>query len=58
LKALLLRGKAFYMLGEYEMAQKHYSQGLRSDPEHDELKKAFLSLKKTLRFIEKAKKRI
>ena len=39
LEVLLLRGKAYYQLGEKELALKHYKSGLKSDPEHKAIKK-------------------
>merc|ERR1712060_543175 len=32
LDVLLLRGKAYYQLGEKDLALKHYKSGLKSDP--------------------------
>uniref|UniRef100_A0A7N0VCQ3 J domain-containing protein n=1 Tax=Kalanchoe fedtschenkoi TaxID=63787 RepID=A0A7N0VCQ3_KALFE len=49
LEALLLRGRAYYYLADHDVAIKHYQTGLRSDPEHSELKKAYFDLKKLLR---------
>lgn len=34
LHALELRAKAYYHLGEYDMAQTHYREALKFDPEH------------------------
>lgn len=34
LLALELRAKAYYHLGEYDMAQTHYREALKFDPEH------------------------
>ncbi|ETO18125.1 hypothetical protein RFI_19163, partial [Reticulomyxa filosa] len=41
LDALLLRGRAYYSLGEYEMAIKHFKSGLKSDPDHKTHKAEF-----------------
>lgn len=32
--ALELRGWSYYKLGEFEMAQTHFREGLKYDPEH------------------------
>ncbi|KAJ0028356.1 hypothetical protein Pint_35602 [Pistacia integerrima] len=49
LEALLLRGRAYYYLADHDVAQRHYQKGLRSDPEHSELKKAYFGLKNLLK---------
>ncbi|XP_050228647.1 dnaJ protein P58IPK homolog [Mercurialis annua] len=49
LDALLLRGRAYYYLADHDVASKHYQKGLRSDPEHSELKKAYFGLKNLLK---------
>ncbi|CAI0471482.1 unnamed protein product [Linum tenue] len=49
LEALLLRGRAYYYLADHDVASKHYQKGLRLDPEHSELKKAYFGLKKLLK---------
>ncbi|KAK8553788.1 hypothetical protein V6N12_030771 [Hibiscus sabdariffa] len=49
LEALLLRGRAYYYLADHDVAQRHYQKGLRLDPEHSELKKAYFGLKKLLK---------
>ncbi|KAK4392169.1 DnaJ protein P58IPK [Sesamum angolense] len=46
LEALLLRGRAYYYLADHDVAIRHYQKGLRLDPEHGELKKAYFGLKK------------
>ena len=51
LNALLLRGNAYYNLGENDMALKHYKTGLQSDPDHKELKKAFKRLRKIMKMM-------
>jgi DnaJ family protein C protein 3 len=45
LDALLLRGRAYYYLADHDVASRHYQKGLRLDPEHSELKKAYFGLK-------------
>lgn len=45
LQALLLRGRAYLYTGDHDHALKHYQAGLRSDPEHSELKQAYRQLK-------------
>ncbi|XP_019433292.1 PREDICTED: dnaJ protein P58IPK homolog [Lupinus angustifolius] len=49
LEALLLRGRAFYYLADHDVATRHFQKGLRLDPEHSELKKAYFGLKKLLK---------
>ncbi|XP_062166605.1 dnaJ protein P58IPK homolog B isoform X2 [Alnus glutinosa] len=49
LEALLLRGRAYYYLGDHDVAIRHFQKGLRLDPEHSELKKAYFGLKNLLK---------
>ncbi|XP_050242953.1 dnaJ protein P58IPK homolog [Quercus robur] len=49
LNALLLRGRAYYYLADHDVALRHYQKGLRLDPEHSELKKAYFGLKNLLK---------
>lgn len=49
LDALLLRGRAYYYLADHDVAMRHYQKGLRLDPEHSELKKAYFGLKNLLK---------
>ncbi|XP_022846211.1 dnaJ protein P58IPK homolog [Olea europaea var. sylvestris] len=49
LEALLLRGRAYYYLADHDVAIRHYQKGLRLDPEHSELKKAYFGLKNLLK---------
>ncbi|XP_051152383.1 dnaJ protein P58IPK homolog isoform X2 [Andrographis paniculata] len=49
LDALLLRGRAYYYLGDHDVAIRHYQKGLRLDPEHGELKKTYFGLKNLLK---------
>ncbi|XP_019444350.1 PREDICTED: dnaJ protein P58IPK homolog [Lupinus angustifolius] len=49
LEALLLRGRAYYYLADHDVATRHFQKGLRLDPEHSELKKAYFGLKKLLK---------
>ncbi|GJN16578.1 hypothetical protein PR202_gb03581 [Eleusine coracana subsp. coracana] len=49
LDALLLRGRAYYYLADHDVASRHYQKGLRLDPEHSDLKKAYFGLKKLLK---------
>lgn len=49
LEALLLRGRAYYYLADHDVAIRHYQKGLRLDPEHGELKKAYFGLKNLLK---------
>ncbi|XP_065856642.1 dnaJ protein P58IPK homolog [Euphorbia lathyris] len=49
LEALLLRGRAYYYLADHDVASKHFQKGLRLDPEHSELKKAYFALKNLLK---------
>ncbi|KAL8168020.1 hypothetical protein V2J09_009519 [Rumex salicifolius] len=49
LDALLLRGRAYYYLADHDVAMRHYQKGLRLDPEHSGLKKAYFGLKNLLK---------
>lgn len=49
LDALLLRGRAYYYLGDHDVAIRHYQKGLRLDPEHGQLKKTYFGLKNLLK---------
>ncbi|CAA0829744.1 DnaJ protein P58IPK homolog [Striga hermonthica] len=49
LDALLLRGRAYYYLADHDVSIRHYQKGLRLDPEHSELKKAYFGLKNLLK---------
>ncbi|KAF9595581.1 hypothetical protein IFM89_001053 [Coptis chinensis] len=49
LDALLLRGRAYYYLADHDVAMRHFQKGLRLDPEHTELKKAYFGLKNLLK---------
>ncbi|KAK6943777.1 Tetratricopeptide repeat 2 [Dillenia turbinata] len=49
LEALLLRGRAYYYLADHDVAMRHFQKGLRLDPEHGELKKAYFGLKNLLK---------
>ena len=51
LQALILRGDAYYQLNELETARSHYSQALKSDPEHSESKTRFRSLKVLMKHL-------
>ena len=47
--ALCLRGRAHHYLGDMQLAKKHFSEALRSDPDHAEAKSWFKSLKALLK---------
>ncbi|KAL8508836.1 hypothetical protein ACS0TY_016150 [Phlomoides rotata] len=49
LEALLLRGRAYYYLADHDIAIRHYQKGLRLDPEHGKLKRAYFGLKNLLK---------
>ncbi|CAL0309865.1 unnamed protein product [Lupinus luteus] len=49
LEALLLRGRAYYYLADHDVATRHFQKGLRLDPEHGQLKKAYFGLKNLLK---------
>lgn len=49
LVALLLRGGAYYYMGDHDVAMQHYREGLRSDPEHKQLKAAATTLKSLIK---------
>lgn len=51
--ALEIRGRSYYLLGEYDSAMNHYRQGLKFDPEHEGCKNAYRNLKKYLGIISK-----
>ena len=44
--ALVLRGQAYYLMNEMDLAQRHFREGLRMDPEHKECKENFRRIKK------------
>ena len=44
--ALVLRGQAYYLMMEMDLAQRHFREGLRMDPEHKECKENFRRIKK------------
>ncbi len=54
MEALLIRGRAYYYLGEHEPALTHWKEGLRLDPEHKEIKQATKSLRLLQRRISNA----
>lgn len=58
LDALLLRGRAYYYLADHDVAMRHYQKGLRLDPEHTELKKAYFGLKNLLKKTKSAEDNI
>lgn len=45
IEGLLLRGNAYYQLGELEMAINHYRKALKSDPEHKDSKDMYRIVK-------------
>lgn len=54
LDALAIRGQAYYYLADHDTAINHYKQGLRSDPDHKELKTLYKALQKYLRQLKRA----
>ena len=54
LEALELRGRAYYFLGEFDMAMNHFRKGLNSDPEHPTIKDMYRVVKKIQGFQKKA----
>lgn len=54
LDALALRGHAYYLVGELDIAVKHFKEGLRHAPEHKGLKKEFKFVKKLIRKLRSA----
>lgn len=58
LEALEVRGNAYYVLGELDMAMNHYRKALKSDPEHDGCKGGYRLVKKSQTFSSKADKAI
>mmetsp|Transcript_16022 Transcript_16022/g.53698 ORF Transcript_16022/g.53698 Transcript_16022/m.53698 type:complete len:508 (-) Transcript_16022:77-1600(-) len=43
--ALAMRGQAYYEMDELDMAQRHFREGLRLDPEHKVCKQAYRKIK-------------
>lgn len=58
LEVLLLRGRAYYYLADHDVAMRHYQKGLRLDPEHAELKKAYFGLKNLLKKSKSAEENV
>uniref|UniRef100_A0A7S3PH13 J domain-containing protein n=1 Tax=Aplanochytrium stocchinoi TaxID=215587 RepID=A0A7S3PH13_9STRA len=50
--ALLLRGRAYYRVGEHDMAQRHIREILKYDPEHEETKQFYRTLKALVKHVE------
>ena len=53
LEALLLRGRAYYAVGKVDLSLKHFREGLKFDPEHSALKKAYRVYKGVEKAMEK-----
>ena len=49
-----MRGRAHYMLGEHDMAQRHAQEGLRMDPEHSGCKDLYRLVRKLSKLDAKA----
>lgn len=58
MEALELRGRAYYVLGELDMAMNHYRQGLKSDPEHTTIKEMYRVVKKIQENLKKSNKAV
>ena len=56
--ALELRGFSYYKLGEFEMAQTHFREGLKYDPEHKGCKEGHKKVKKMTKAAEKGRKAV
>lgn len=56
--ALELRGFSYYKLGEFEMAQTHFREGLKYDPEHKGCKDGHKKVKKMTKAVEKGRKAV
>lgn len=54
--ALLLRGQAYYFLGDLDIAKKHFSEALRSDPDHKSAKTWFKSLRTLLSAVKEVQR--
>eukprot|EP00753_Platysulcus_tardus_P000680 PLAT10638.1.p1 GENE.PLAT10638.1~~PLAT10638.1.p1 ORF type:complete len:483 (-),score=281.15 PLAT10638.1:541-1989(-) len=54
LDALELRGRAYYQLGEHEMALRHFREALRQDPEHKGCKVMYKKLRKVSKLLKNA----
>lgn len=46
MQALQMRGEAYYRMFEFELAQRHFREGLRLDPEHKGCKEGYRRIKK------------
>jgi len=44
--SLTMRGDAYYRMNEFELAQRHFREGLRLDPEHSGCKEGYRRIKK------------
>jgi len=44
--ALLLRGLGYYRVADFEMAKRHFREGLKKDPEHQEMREALKRVQK------------
>eukprot|EP00937_MAST-01D_sp_MAST-1D-sp2_P007304 g7304.t1 len=53
MEALLLRGDAYYLLADHDMAMRHYRQALHFDPEDKACKRAYRRLKKITKLAKK-----
>ena len=51
--AYAIRGKAYYKLGEHDVAVQHYKEGLKMDPEHKECKVGHKSTKSLLKKVKR-----
>ena len=56
--ALELRGFSYYKLGEFDMAQTHFREGLKYDPEHKGCKEGHKRVKKMTKAAEKGRKAV
>jgi len=53
LKKLYKRGKGFYVMGNTELALRHFREALKLDPEHQECKADYKQAKKLSKILEK-----
>jgi DnaJ family protein C protein 3 len=56
LDALAVRARAYYLLGDHEMAMRHQREGLKSDPDHKKIKTAYRIIKKIEKTFKRAEK--
>jgi len=56
--ALAIRGNAYYEMDEFELAQRHFREGLRLDPEHKQCKASYRKIKQMENVAKAAEKEL